>query len=424
MTSFDATVATAQTGRVVPAGGVARFRGDSRPFWRLLIHGAVLLMFTLGIYRFWLTTDIRRFLWSNTELAGESFEYTGTAGELLLGFLIAIAILAPLNAVFFLLTFSSGSVGQMLGLLAPALLILLGQYAVYRARRYRLTRTVYRGVRFHQSGSAWRYAVCALFWWSLVIVTLGLAYPFAQSSLERFKMSNTFFGNLRGRFEGSGLLLLGRGIVLWFIAVVPLVTGIVATLFAINWSALATAAAGDDLSNWFEISGLDGAIVLTTLTGIWLLLAFALLYPIFQAMVLRWWASGLRFGDVAVTSRLRTVQVYEVYGRFLGYTVLFTLAAGVLIGAGWFALHQLTGGDLDNVREEIVATVAALAAYVAIALGYSTIYQATVRLGLWRCLTESLDISNLAALEHVSAAGEPSSPVGEGLADALNVGGI
>ena len=58
------------------------------------------------------------------------------------------------------------------------------------------------------------------------------------------------------------------------------------------------------------------------------------------------------------------------------------------------------------------------------ALGYSTIYQATVKLGVWRCVAESLDISNLASLDRVSAAGEPSSPVGEGLADALNVGGI
>ena len=424
MTILDATVATAQGGRGAPAGGVVRFRGESRSFWRLLTHGAVLLMLTLGIYRFWLTTDIRRFLWSNTELADESFEYGGTAGELLLGFLIAIAILAPLNAAFFLLTFSSGSIGQLLGLLAPLLLILLGHYAVYRARRYRLTRTVYRGVRFHQSGSAWRYAVCALFWWSLILLTLGLAYPFAQSSLERFKMSNTFFGNLQGRFEGSGLHLLGRGIVLWFLAVVPFATGIVATMLAIDWSALADAAAADDLSNWFEISGLDGAIVLAALTGAWLLLAFAILYPIFQAMVLRWWASGLRFGDVAVASRLRTAQVFEVYGRFLGYAFLFTVAAGAIVGAGWFALHKLTGGELDSVREEIVTTVAAVAAYVAIALGYSTIYQSTVRIGLWRCVAESLDISNLAALEHVAAAGELSSPVGEGLADALNVGGI
>jgi hypothetical protein len=71
-----------------------------------------------------------------------------------------------------------------------------------------------------------------------------------------------------------------------------------------------------------------------------------------------------------------------------------------------------------------MTTVAGLAAYVAIALGYSTIYQATVRRDLWRCVVESLDISNPAVLEQVRAAGQPASPVGEGLADALSVGGI
>ena len=58
-------------------------------------------MLTLGIYRFWLTTDMRRFLWSSTELAGEPLEYTGTARELLLGFLIAVAILLPFYPFFF-----------------------------------------------------------------------------------------------------------------------------------------------------------------------------------------------------------------------------------------------------------------------------------------------------------------------------------
>ncbi len=93
--------------------------GPARVFWRLLARGAVLLMFTLGIYRFWLTTDIRRFLWSNTELAGESFEYTGTARELLLGFLIAIAILVPLYAAFFFLALSAGAIGEMSGSISP-----------------------------------------------------------------------------------------------------------------------------------------------------------------------------------------------------------------------------------------------------------------------------------------------------------------
>jgi uncharacterized membrane protein YjgN (DUF898 family) len=184
MISLDATVSAAQVGHVASSGGIVRFSGEAGRFWRLLARGAVLLMCTLGIYRFWLTTDIRRYLWSNTELAGESFEYTGTARELPLGFLIAIAILVPLYAGFFLLALGLGELSSLIGLIT---LTVLGHYAVYRARRYRLTRTVYRGVRFHQSGSAWRYAICALLWWSLIALTAGLAYPFAQSRLERFR---------------------------------------------------------------------------------------------------------------------------------------------------------------------------------------------------------------------------------------------
>src|SRR5882672_9278748 len=186
MSSFDATVPTAQAGIVAPAAGAVRFRGQAGVFWRLLARGAVLLMVTLGIYRFWLTTDVRRYLWSSTELAGESFEYSGTARELLLGFLVALAILVPLYTVFFLIALGLGSVGETLSSpLAFLVLTLLGHYAVYRARRYRLTRTIYRGVRFYQTGSAWRYAICALLWWTLIVLTIGLAYPFAQAQLER-----------------------------------------------------------------------------------------------------------------------------------------------------------------------------------------------------------------------------------------------
>ena len=167
MSTLDAAAPPALADTAAPAGGVVRFLGDGRAYWRLLIRGGVLLMFTLGIYRFWLTTDIRRFLWSNTELAGDGFEYTGTARELLIGFLMALAILVPLYTVFFIIALGGGALGEMSGLLSFVLLTLLGHYAVYRARRYRLTRTIFRGVRFHQTGSAWRYAVCALFWWTL-----------------------------------------------------------------------------------------------------------------------------------------------------------------------------------------------------------------------------------------------------------------
>jgi uncharacterized membrane protein YjgN (DUF898 family) len=421
MTTFDATVPAVQFASVAPAGGIVRFRGEAGRFWRLLARGAVLLMCTLGIYRFWLTTDIRRFLWSNTELAGDSFEYTGTARELLLGFLIAVAILLPLYVGFFLLALG---IGDWSSLVALVVLTLLGEYATYRARRYRLSRTVFRGVRFVQSGSAWRYAVYALFWWGLVALTAGLLYPFAQSWLERFKMRHTFFGTLPGRFEGSGATLLLRGLVLWLLAVVPLAAGVVAMLLTVNWPWLTETDPADwDLNLWMDLSGVARALVYAVLTGGWLLLSIGVLYPVFQAIVLRWWVSGLRFGDLSVTSRLRTAQVFRVYARFLIYAFLFALAAAAVVIPGTLLLPKVTAG-LDALHEEIITTVAGLTTYVLIALGYWTIYQASFRLGIWRCVVESLDLSNIAALEHVAAAGEIASPVGEGLADALSAGGL
>jgi len=423
MTTLDAAVPAAPPGHAAPGRGPVRFLGEARFFWRLLTRGAVLLMFTLGIYRFWLTTDVRRFLWSNTELSGDTFEYTGTAVELLLGFLIAIVLLVPLYTLFFVITLSAGPIGEMSSLLSFLMLVVLGNYAIYRARRYRLTRTIYRGVRFHQSGSAWHYALCAVLWWGLVILTLGLAYPFAQSQLERFKMRNTFFGDLPGRFEGTGWALFVRGILMWFLSIVPFMVGLIATLGAIDWDALAADGGSDDLSGWFDATGLSGAIVYGGFSVGWLVLSIVVFYPLFQAMVLRWWTSGLRFGEVRVTSHLRTAQIYGVYARFLWYALLFSLVVLVMVVLALFTVPSALKEEHSKLSE-IIATAALLVTYLVAALGYSTIYQATVRLGLWRSVVESLDIAGGAALERVHAGGEASSPIGEGLADALNVGGM
>src|SRR5262245_25879437 len=203
------------------------FRVRERDYWGLMLRGAALLAVTLGIYRFWLTTDQRRFLWSNTEVLGQTLEYTGTARELLIGFLFAIAILIPIYLLIFAATLDLGLIGKLAGVIGFVALSLLGQYALFRARRYRLTRTVYRGIRFHQSGSAVGYALFASLWWVLIILTLGLAYPWAQASLERYKLRNTYIGNLQGRFAGSGTRLFRDGFVLWLVTVGPLIVALV-----------------------------------------------------------------------------------------------------------------------------------------------------------------------------------------------------
>jgi len=405
-----------------PAPNGARFLGNERAFWALLIRGALLLLVTLGIYRFWLATDVRRFLWSNTEIAGDGLEYIGTARELVLGFLIAIALLVPLNVVFFLSAFGRGWLSQISGLLALVVLALLGQFAVYRARRYRLTRTVYRGIRFHQTGSAWRYAVCAIFWWAMIGMTLGLAYPFAQASLERFKLRNTYYGDLQGHFSGSGLRLFFRGILFWLVVVGPLALGLFIALGQVDWTALGRGS-GDAMSR-VEAAGVAPALVFAVLSVSWSVFAVALLYPAFQAMVLRWWIAGLRFGELGVASHLSTRAVYAIYLRFMWIAlvagILFAIGAALALAmTGLLALWLGKGG-----LTELLSTALLIGSYVIVALAYSTIYQATVRLRLWKAGFESIELSGLEVLERVNASGAAGSAVGEGLADALNVGGI
>jgi hypothetical protein len=52
------------------------------------------------------------------------------------------------------------------------------------------------------------------------------------------------------------------------------------------------------------------------------------------------------------------------------------------------------------------------------------VHQVVVTLALWRLGLQSAELSGAEALNHVRAAGLPSSALGEGLADALGVGGI
>jgi len=411
-----------------PDMGKVRFLGKEASYRRLLTRGALLLICTLGIYRFWLTTDIRRFLWGNTEIAGDHLEYTGTALELLVGFLIAIAILLPINILFFLAALDLGLIGRLSGVTAFMLLALLGQFAIYRARRYRLSCTVYRGVRFYQTGSAWAYAFYALMWWALIALTVGLAYPWAQKSLERFKMRHTYYGDLPGYFEGSALALFLRGLPLWLLVIGPLLGGIAAAAHDIDWPALADAIneGGSGLAARVEAGNpaFGRAIIFFIGAAVCSALAAAVFYPAFQAMMLRWWSAGLRFSEVTVTSRLRTRQIYRAYFRFLLYGILLAMCFAFVGTAAAGAWDLLKGKISTAEAEELIIIGAVVVGYMIIALGYSTIYQATVKLALWRLGMEAAEISGIVSLDRVKAAGRPTSALGEGLADALHVGGI
>jgi uncharacterized membrane protein YjgN (DUF898 family) len=413
-----------------------RFAGRTTDYWRLMIRGAILQVITLGIYRFWLSTDMRRFLWAATDVKGDTPDYTGTAVELLIGFLIAIGILIPIYALFFVASLEFGMLSEMSGAVAFVVLAGFGQYAAYRTRRYRLTRTVFRGLRFHQSGSALRYAVRAMLWWIPTVLTLGLAWPWALANLERYKMRNTFYGDMGGSFAGSGGRLFSRGFLIWLLVIGPLVLGLAAELAVIDWSAVMDALDGDDSGDLVLKKAIDAIFndsikygdVAFAIGVTWSMLAGAVLYPAYQAIVMWWWLGGLRLGGAAAASDLRIGRYYGAYLRYLLYVLVFSIAfvaaGGVVFVLGYAALNGVINPARTPVLADLTTVAAPVAAYVIYILGVYTIYQVVVKMRLWQAAVESMLVSDYAAFDHVHASDADSSAVGEGLADALGGGGI
>jgi uncharacterized membrane protein YjgN (DUF898 family) len=116
-------------------GAKITFTGERGDFFRLVRRGALLELVTAGFYRFWLSTDIRRSLWANTSIAGDTLEYTGTAKELLLGFLFALAILVPIYLIYFLIGIEAERAKAFASIPLILFFYAFGQFAIFRARR-------------------------------------------------------------------------------------------------------------------------------------------------------------------------------------------------------------------------------------------------------------------------------------------------
>jgi hypothetical protein len=240
-------------------------------------------------------------------------------------------------------------------------------------------------------------------------------------------MSHTCYGDLEGGFAGKGVTLFWRGLPIWLAVVGPIALAFFMLGALIDWNALDLAVTRGDQATmaFIETSpsfrrGIGIAFLCVAVSAA----AAVLLYPLFQAISLRWWLSGLRFGELTVTSHLKTGQVYRVYLRFALYILALmavTAIAGVIC---LFVVSALVGPRHDSTLGELIATVMTVGLYVVIALGASIVHQVVVTFALWRLGLQSAELTGAEVLDSVRAAGLPSSALGEGLADALGVGGM
>ncbi len=360
------------------------FTGERNGFLELVARGAGLELVTLGFYRFWLINDIRRHLWSNTVIDGDAAEYTGRARELVIGFLIALAILMPIYLGYFLISVEAEHLQAWASIPLVASFYVFGQFAIYRARRYRLTRTVWRGVRFWMDGSGWAYALRASLWAVLAIVTLGIALPWRAAALERYKMDHSWYGDLQGRFEGRGWELFKR---VWWIGVL-----------------------------------MPFALIVFP--------ALPFLYARYKSEEWRWWISGIRFGEVTLQSRLAPTALRGLYWSVIGWYMVLSAGFGMIAGSVGSILVKL-GVPVEELflpgavgKAAIIVLGLTIVGYLAFMLALGVVTRLYLTRDLWERVLQTTSVTNLAAAANVTARGDLATAVGEGIADGLDVAGF
>ncbi len=373
----------------VPDSGSGRvhrpdYEGRAGEVAGIAVTNGLLGLVTLGFYRFWGKTRLRRYLWGRVGFDGDAFEYSGTGMELFVGFLVAIAILIPLGILGSVVEFAfpaNGAVLAVSGIVQGLAIVFLVQFAIYRARRYRLTRTQWRGIRAGQTGSAVSYAFVLLWWFVAVGLTLGLAYPVMRAGMQRYRTENTWLGTEQFSFLGGAGPLFGRWLLAWLLLIPTL----------------------------------------------------GLSYAWYRAGEFRYFAACTRYAGLTFGSELSTGRVIWIWLRYMLVLVAIMVAAGAiasLIMPGFlYGLKTLGGGDQEAivvVMESLGSTFLLLLFAMMFAVGIA-VSAARLALFVHPMLGEicrTLTIAGEADFDAILQSQQVRPARGEGFADVLDVGAI
>lgn len=392
----------------------------------LLSRNFFLTLVTIGIYRFWAVTRLRRYLWSNIHVAGDALEYTGTGRELFLGFLIALAVLAPLSIAYVIsdrLALGSPALAASLqGFYFLALFVFL-QVALFRSRRYRLSRTAWRGIYAGQTGSIWHYLGLYLGYGLLTVVTLGIALPWAQVALERYKLNHTWFGDRVLSIDAAGRDLLWRWLVAMALIWIPVLLAVLPNLNALLHPTFIEVPPLNprlpptrhlDLPHpgafaFFAIGVVGGGLAL-----VW-----------YRIEAFRYLASRVTLGEMRLGSAARGSMA-------VGQVLLFGLGlAGVMVGialifviVGMVALPILQTMVVDKplTQQNGVVLVFAVMApiYILMLFVFYLISYCWLWIPIIRHLASTLEIHNFAVAETIAQSTRPRQKLG--IADSFELG--
>lgn len=340
---------------------------------RLSAVNFVLRILTLGFYNFWGKTEVRKRIWSAVRIDGEPLHYSGTGRELFLGFLIVFfLVVLPilLLSVAVALTFSpeSGAFDAYQVVLYAVVFFLTG-FAIYRAQRYRLSRTTWRAIRASLAGTATNYARHYFLTGLLIPLTLGWIIPWRSTRLQALIVGDMRFGDRPFRFSARSGPLYPSFALLWLVVAVILV-------------AAGVAISGVMMAEMEKVETWAGGEFKPSAAGIGQIIGVAALAYVLYAIVSAWY-------------RARQINHFAAHTHFDAATLESSVTGGGLM---WISVSN------------ILIVILSLGLLTPIAQARSARY-----------LVERLRIMGPVRLDSISQTADQGPKRGEGLAQAFDV---
>jgi uncharacterized membrane protein YjgN (DUF898 family) len=270
-------------------GRGVEFTGNWREYLPIAATNALLIVCTLGIYRFWAAARQRRYLWSRTRVIDDCLEWTGTGKEMFFGFLIVICVLAPFFLFFqflFPALLARGKADAAFGIftLFYITIIYLGGFARFRALRYRLSRSWWHGIRGGSDDPGWNYGGEYLGRIILSAMTMFVVYPWAATRLWNSRWKAMSFGPLEFRSKLTAEGLKRRWVLVY------------ALPFALILAMIFLAIVG---AGFLRVAG-AGSSARPALSAIFIA-AFAVVYLAIPLATLHWYAQYYRHAAAALS---------------------------------------------------------------------------------------------------------------------------
>ncbi len=402
------------------------FSGSWREFLPIALSNLALTIVTLGVYRFWGQVRERKYLWSHSRFIDAPLDWTGTGTELFVGFLMSAVLF---GVPFFIINFGVQALalqgyGEIAGLITAAAFILiyfLVGVARFRALRYRLSRTYWRGIRGGSDNPGIQYGWSYIWKNAVGWLPLGLLIPWSMVSLwnERWKQmsfgshqfdSTADFGGLMKRF----LLFYLSPIIFFVVVFIALIVGgIGAAILGIGGAVFG---GGAEPAQWV-IASLILIVVATfylILPMIWLIFYAKFYRVVVGSLTLE----KLQFSFSASTQNWLLLFLGDFAIWFVASVISLTPIALIVAAFG-----LLDGIEIPRAGESTVAfEVAMTAGLLALIMIPLTLVGPFLRYRHWAFFMRHMEAYGEIDVGSLTQSDTRVNKHGEGLLDALDVG--